>query len=223
MSLIADKLFNFYKDLDLSLQIKTGIQVLNPYKENSVLNINKSFYSNFYADNNTRILILGINPGRFGAGITGISFTDPIQLDQHLGFKNPFDKKPELSATFIHDAIREYGGPKKFYSKFHLSAVSPLGFVKNGININYYDDNDLLTEVKPFIIKSIFKQLEILGNRSICICIGQGKNLDFLKKLNQDYKWFEKIEILPHPRWILQYRRKQKNEFIQKYIRIFNI
>jgi len=35
--------------------------------------------------------------------------------------------------------------------------VSPLGFTKNGINLNYYDDKELLLAVAPFITDSIKK------------------------------------------------------------------
>lgn len=220
MAFTGDKLYQFYKSLNLNLPIINDIEVLNPYKEKTVLKINKAFFTKYYSDNKPRILALGINPGRFGAGITGISFTDPILLEQNLGLNNPFPKKPELSATFIHEVIRKFGGPKLFYKKFHLSAISPLGFVKNGININYYDDKDLFSAVKPFIVKSINEQLDILGHSGKSVCIGRGKNLEFLKNMNREYKWFEKIEILPHPRWVLQYRRKRKDEFIQEYIRL---
>ncbi len=39
-----------------------------------------------------RYLILGINPGRFGGGITGIPFTDPIRLQNICGIENDFQK-----------------------------------------------------------------------------------------------------------------------------------
>src|SRR5687768_18158258 len=45
-----------------------------------------------------------------------------------------------------------YGGCDKFYSDFFITAVSPLGFVKNGKNVNYYDDRELLYAVTPFKI-----------------------------------------------------------------------
>lgn len=39
--------------------------------------------------------ILGINPGRFGAGTTGIAFIDPIRLENECGINNSFPKKVE--------------------------------------------------------------------------------------------------------------------------------
>ncbi len=51
-----------------------------------------------------------------------------------------------------------------------------------------------------------------------CICIGGEKNYKFLAQLNDRYQWFEKIQGVPHPRFIMQYRRKQKEEYIQQYL-----
>ena len=52
----------------------------------------------------------------------------------------------------------------------------------------------------------------------VCFCIGEGENLKFLNKLNSAHKWFDKIEPVSHPRFIMQYRLKRKQEFIQQYI-----
>ena len=49
-----------------------------------------------------RHLLLGINPGRFGGGVTGIPFTDPIRLQNVCGIENNFEKKQELSSVFIY-------------------------------------------------------------------------------------------------------------------------
>ena len=53
----------------------------------------------------------------------------------------------------------------------------------------------------------------------ICFCIGEGENLKYLQKLNAEYKWFDKIESLPHPRFVMQYRLKRKEEYIGKYLK----
>jgi hypothetical protein len=96
--------------------------------------------------------------------------------------------------------------------------VSPLGFVKNGTNLNYYDDKKLLQAINPFIIKSIKKQISLGFETDHCICIGGDKNLKFLSALNDDYRFFGKIVPLPHPRFIMQYRRRQKENYIQQYL-----
>ena len=84
--------------------------------------------------------------------------------------------------------------------------------------INYYDDKKLAEAVTPFIIDCINKQIKIGFNTEICLCIGGEKNFKFLSALNNEHKWFDQIIPLPHPRFILQYRRKQKDQFIHQYL-----
>jgi hypothetical protein len=58
--------------------------------------------------------------------------------------------------------------------------------------------------------------------REFCIIIGKGKNEKFFEKINKEYKFFNEIISLPHPRWILQYRSKQKNIYMKEYINKLN-
>ena len=57
-------------------------------------------------------LILAINPGRLGAGVTNIAFTDPVHLERDCGIANDFPKREELSAqrsanADLRDALGE--------------------------------------------------------------------------------------------------------------------
>ena len=163
-------------------------------------------------------LMLGINPGRYGAGITGVNFTAPRQLKENCRIDHHLGLTSELSAEFIYDMIGEYGGVKKFYTNWFIGSVCPLGFIKNGKNINYYDDKKLMEAVTPFIVDCINKQVAIGFNTEKCLCIGGEKNFKFLSGLNNEHKWFGEIVPLPHPRFILQYRRKQKDQYIHQYL-----
>ena len=98
-------------------------------------------------------MLLGINPGRFGAGITGVNFTAPKQLREHCQIESNL-KGSELSAEFIYTMISEYGGVEKFYGEFFIGSVCPLGLVENGKNLNYYDRKDLLELIEPFIVQT---------------------------------------------------------------------
>lgn len=162
--------------------------------------------------------MLGINPGRFGAGITGINFTAPKQLKENCGINHPFKISTELSAEFIYEVIDRYGGLKRFYADWFIGAVCPLGFIKDGKNINYYNDKKLQTAVTPFIIDTLRQQLSFGFKTDYGICVGGEKNYKFLADLNDQYKWFQKIIPLPHPRFILQYRRRQKEDYIHQYL-----
>ena len=165
--------------------------------------------------------MLGINPGRFGGGVTGIPFTDPIRLEKECGIKNDFIKKQELSSVFIYEMINAYGGAEKFYHNYYISAISPLGFVKDGKNLNYYDDKILKQRIEPFVIDCINKQLSWGIIRDVCFCIGEGENLKYLQQLNNKYQWFKEIKPVSHPRFIMQYKLKQKQTYIQQYLDAF--
>lgn len=208
----------FLSGLDIEARLPKGIEVMNPYRDPYTLSLCGKFYRKYYHDQEQRSLLLGINPGRFGSGITGISFTDPIKLEKECGISNTFVKKPELSADFIYKVIRSLGGPEVFYRHYFISAVSPLGFTAKGKNINYYDDPKLEKAVRPFIIRSIDGLLQMGVNRDKCFCVGEGKNYEFLKKINEEQKWFSEIVPLAHPRFVMQYRRKQLNRYIQSYL-----
>jgi hypothetical protein len=224
MSTFAERIISFCRDLDFDGSLPNGISVMNPFRNNTgVLTTVSQFYQKFYNDNRERHLILGINPGRFGAGVTGIPFTDTIRLKEKCGLSIQGLKTYETSSVFIYEMIDHYGGPEKFYGDFFISAVSPLGFTSTGkkgkeINYNYYDSKELTDAMYDFIIDSLKKQLDFGIERNICFCLGTGKNFKFLSKLNNEYQFFRHIEPLEHPRFIMQYRLKEKEFHLEGYI-----
>ena len=214
----AEQLYEFYSSFQPQQKLPNGIQWLYPQKGEEVMTVVKAFLHKYFNDTQERKLMLGINPGRFGAGITGVNFTAAKQLSNDCGIEHPFKAGSELSAEFIYAMIAAYGGPGNFYSHFFIGSVCPLGFVKGGKNINYYDDKELKAAVTHFIVDSIEKQLSFPVDRTQCLCIGGEKNYKYLSGLNEKYQWFTQITPLPHPRFIMQYRRKQLDAFIQLYL-----
>ncbi|MBE0640296.1 MAG: DUF4918 family protein [Bacteroidales bacterium] len=217
MKTFAGKALEFYHKLNLAINVPE-IEVMNPYIHPVTFDLVTRFLNKYYADDQSRAFIFGINPGRFGAGVTGISFTDPINLEMHCGIPNHLPKKHELSSIFIYRVIEAYGGADQFFSKFFITAVSPLGFTKDGKNINYYDQLNLRDAVYPFALKCLNDQFEFGANTRIALCIGGDKNFRFLNTLNSEVKLFKEIIPLEHPRFIMQYRRKSINEFLIKYL-----
>ncbi len=224
MLTFADKAILFFSDLKFSAGLPEGISVMNPFTENSeVMKVVSGFYRKFYSDTRTRRLIMGINPGRFGAGVTGIPFTDTVRLSEKCGLSIQGTRSYETSSVFIYDMIEKYGGPSEFYSDYYISAVSPLGFTSAGrngkmVNFNYYDSRELTTNILDFVVDSLEKQLEFGIERDVCFCLGTGKNFSFLSKLNNDLGIFKRIEPLEHPRFIMQYRLKRKEFYLDSYI-----
>jgi hypothetical protein len=92
-----------------------------------------------------------------------------------------------------------------------------LGFTKDEKNLNYYDDIRLQKKLESFMIESIHAQLKFDIDRSVAYCLGEGQNYKYLQQLNQKHNFFEKIIPLAHPRFIMQYKRKSKSEYILQY------
>jgi len=225
--MFSQSVIRFFKELEFSGSLPPGISIMNPFRNNPhILPVITQFYKKFYNDTNQRYLIMGINPGRFGAGVTGIPFTDSKRLAEKCGLSIPDLKTFETSSVFVYEMIEAFGGVEQFYNKFFISAVCPLGFIlvndkgKN-INYNYYDNPKLTTAVKGFITDSLAKQLEFGIRKETCFCLGTGKNFNFLVKLNGELKVFDKIVPLEHPRFIMQYKSKQKDLYIKKYLEEF--
>ena len=214
--LLTEQIKLFYRNLTIPI-VPHGVEILHPQKVDEVVAVTSTFFDKYYSDARPRQLLFGINPGRFGAGTTGINFTAPRQLKQQLDIEHTFKDQSELSAEFIYEMINEYGGPEKFYGDFFLTSVCPLGFIKNGKNLNYYDDVQLAKSLEPYIVDSIEKQIRIFRPGPKCICIGGEKNFKYLKGLNEKHRFFEDIIPVAHPRFILQYRRKQKDSFLSEY------
>jgi hypothetical protein len=213
----ANNILDFLFHLTIPFKLPKDVEVLDAHQREDVQQVCTAFYKKYYNDNNKRHVLIGINPGRFGGGVTGVPFTDPIRLEKICGIKNDYQKKQELSSVFIYDMIEAFGGAQKFYGQFYFSAVSPLGFVKHGKNLNYYDDKVLLKKIEPFVIDCMNKQIAFGLVTNVCFCIGEGENLKYLRKLNDQHKWFDKIESVPHPRFIMQYKLKKKKDYIDIY------
>jgi Uracil DNA glycosylase superfamily len=220
----AEKIISFYGDVDFRGSLPPGIRIMNPFRNNpEILPVISKFYGKYYNDNKIRHLILGINPGRFGAGVTGIPFTDTIRLKEKCGIDLAGLKSFETSSVFIYEMIDRYGGPMKFYGDFYISSVSPLGFTAPGkggkeLNYNYYDNRELTKSIHDFAVGSIWKQIEFGIERDVCFCLGTGKNFRFLSELNNMQHFFKKIVPLEHPRFIMQYKSRAKQSYIESYL-----
>jgi hypothetical protein len=217
----GDRAFRFYTTLELRNRLPRGVVALNPYRTPRIRDYIRLFLRKFFSDNHKRVLVFGINPGRFGACITGVTFTDPIALETFCGVPNNLLKKRELSSVFIYEFIKFWGGPKKFYRDFFLTAVSPLGFVKNNRNFNFYDHPALLRDIKPFLIRSIESQLGFGARREAAILLGTGKIKQVFENLNGECSFFKTVLAVEHPRFIMQYRRRKLRDYLRKYSEIF--
>jgi Domain of unknown function (DUF4918) len=225
----ADRVIQFIRQLTYTGPgLPQNIQIMNPFRDSpGIMDIAEAFYQKYYNDYRPRNIILGINPGRLGAGLTGIPFTDPKRLvaDCQIEYHGKITHEP--SSVFIYEAIRGYGGARAFYRNFYINSVCSLGFTSfdaNGKekNYNYYDSKELVQAVYPFIVENIRKQISLGVNTASCLCLGTGKNEEFLRKLNEKYGFFTEIIALEHPRYIMQYKSLSRQSYIDKYVSVFN-
>jgi len=214
----ADKVIEYHFDLTEQWKLPKGFELIQVFDQSDTQIVFSKFYKKYFSDQSPRKLIVGINPGRFGAGVTGVPFTDPHYLEESCKIKNDFPKRKELSAIYIDDLIMAMGGHKKFYSEYYISSVCPLGFIKNGINANYYDDPKLTKAVKKHIVRHLNEQIQLGCETKKVYSLGKGKNYKFLKKLNQEINLFDEVVPLPHPRWVMQYKLKHKAEILEQTI-----
>lgn len=219
--LLHEHIISYLSNLSINFHLPTDVEVMNPYQDVATMEVVKNFYGKYYADNNSRFLIVGINPGRFGGGVTGIPFTDPIRLRQYCHIENNWPAKQELSSVFVYNLISRFGGPEEFYKRFFFTSISPLGFVKHGKNMNYYDDKALATAVEPFAVKCFLEQIDWGMSARVVFCLGEGTNYKYFNLLNQRHKLFDEIVPLPHPRFIMQYKLKSSQLYVEKYLAAF--
>lgn len=221
--MLADKILNFLFSLQKPLGLPDGVEVMNPFHQPETQHLCETFYHQYYGDDKPRRMIIGINPGRFGGGTTGIPFTDPIRLETMCKISNSFPKKQELSSVFVYDVIDAFGGPCSFYQHFYITSVFPLGFTRNGKNLNYYDEKALEETIKPMALNYLREQINFGLKTDISYCFGEGKNFKFLQKLNAQHHLFGQIIPLSHPRFVMQYRLKKKEEYIRQYLDAFGL
>lgn len=225
----AERILEFYYGLKFDQTLlDSDLAVLNPFEGARVEQEQalSQFYQTFYSDNTPRNLILGINPGRLGAGATGIPFTDTKRLVE-CGIAFDTFSTHEPSSVFVYEAINAFGGAASFYQEFFIGSVCPLGFtvLKNGnwVNFNYYDRTSFTKALAPYLLEQIRAQIELAGKNERILVFGTGKNLKFLSQLNKEFNFTPELIPLEHPRYIMQYKYRDREAYIAKYLEAFSL
>lgn len=223
----GDKVIDFNRNLQYSDLLPENYRVINPYFDNpDTMKVMQAFYHKFYNDNKQRRFIIGINPSRHGAGVTGVPFTDTKRLESVCGIKMEAAHTHEISSVFLYDMIAAFGGANAFYKQFYINSPFPLAIVRktkegNWLNANYYDDSKLFERVKEYMISSLKSHISMGLDTSLVYVLGK-KNAVFIQKLNKEAKLFDNFKVLEHPRYIQQYKSKEKQLYIDKYILTLN-
>ncbi len=219
MSTFADRLLHFLHTFPLPGALPAGVEALSPFREPAVYDLLSQFAHKFYADNRPRVAVLGINPGRLGMGRTGVAFTDPGALAEFCGIAHGLPRqRPEISAQFVYQVVAALGGPAAFYQHFYLGSVYPLVLLRNGLNYNYYDAPALTKSLWPYMQRSLRQQVTDLGLRTdVAVSLGK-RNGIFFNRLNDELGLFKKIIVLDHPRYLMQYHRRDLAANVAKYV-----
>lgn len=223
----GNKVIEFNKGLIYTGSLPPGFQVLNPYLDNpETMKVMREFYKKYYADENRRKFIIGINPSRHGAGITGVPFTDTKRLHSICGIEMVTAYTHEVSSVFVYEMIEQFGGAEMFFNDFYINSPFPLAIIRQGkngkwVNANYYDDLQLYESVKLFMMESLREHISLGLDTDEVYVLGK-KNARFIAMMNEEANLFKSIIVLEHPRFIQQYKFKDKQLYIDKYLQAFN-
>ena len=225
----AEQVIAFNTNLHLSVTLPDQVAVMNPFQDNAfALPVSRQFYRKYYDDTHKRYLVLGINPGRHGAGLTGVPFTDTKRMEAFCGIPVDGVHSHEPSSEFVYEVVQAYGGAATFYRDFYINSVCPLGFLKQNskgkwVNYNYYDSKALTQAVEPFILQTLRQQIDFGVYTEKVFCMGSGKNYNYLMDLNEREELFGDIIPLDHPRYIIQYKRKLMPQYIDRWVELLGM
>lgn len=126
----------------------TNIRILKDFQENWDAVV--GFNNRYYGTGIPKIVLCGINPGRLGAGKTGIPFIDFESLSRRLpGVSSRTDS--ERSAQFFSQIVDHFGAVN-FYASLYVTNISFVGYAKNSKNVNF----DMLPTNAQYKVQSLF-------------------------------------------------------------------
>ncbi|ATW04432.1 uracil-DNA glycosylase family protein [Sphingorhabdus sp. YGSMI21] len=215
----ADRVIDFYNSFEKFAWTDGELALVSPVGNERRQAAFEKFCHKFYHDNNDRVFCLGINPSRVRNSSTGVPYTDGFALENTCEIQNDFSKSRELSSIFFNKAVEHFGGAEEFYKSFYPGAVFPLSILSSKKYCNYYDSN-VPEKVREMIPEMLQEQCKIGSNRRLII-IGSGDNAKHLGRLNDELGLFDWVEILEHPRYIMQYKSKDLETYLEKYVGVF--
>lgn len=168
-----------------------------------------AFWDRYYAQAVPRSVICGLNPGRFGAGKTGIPFLDFQSLSQLMPGVDRQDS--EKSAAFFYKVIQAYGSDA-FFRHFYVTNVASVGFLCDGRNLNYPD----LPKAALAIVEANFCEEMKIVKPTCLISLGTAVQHTARKLLSLDVDCTLR---LPHPAWVATYRSREMEKWVDEYVK----
>lgn len=215
----ADRLLSFLTEFPLPPPLPEGVTALSPYQEPGPRELLTQFAQRYYTGEQPRVALLGINPGRLGNGRTGVAFTDPAALAA-WGIPNELPRRREPSSEFMQAVVGALGGPAEFYQRFFLGSLYPLVLLKDGRNYNFYDSPAVTSTLWPSIQDAVRRQATEVGMaQHAAVCLGRRNGLYF-QRLNEELHLFGQLHILDHPRFLMQYKRRDLAANVARYVEV---
>jgi hypothetical protein len=224
MKTFGEKVLHFIKHLAYTgAELPKNKVIYNPFKDlTQPLHIAKQFYEKYFNDSHARCALFGINPFKWGAGLTGIPFTDYKRLQSECQIAYDGKGSHENSSLFIYEMINAFGGVENFYRQFYFCWLCPVGFLDpsdpDDKGVSYYVSKELKAIATPLIIENIRRQISIGVRSDLCFVIGSGENDKAFRHLNDRYHFFEKIVTLEHPGFIVRYHNKDRRAYVHRYV-----
>lgn len=214
MNLLLENLKRYIVDDEFKTNIESeNIQMLcEAYEFNkSCINL---FWNRYYEKHLPKIVICGINPGRFGAGQTGIPFLDNHSLSE-MGFPVTSSDR-ERSADFFYSVVQAIG-IEVFFKTFYVTNLSAIGYIKQKKNINYYD---LPKNARQTVFDNFLTEMDhIKPTHIITLSVLVQNDIKSLIKEGTLSSGIDCSLRLPHPAWIMTYRQKSKQVWGEIYIK----
>ena len=221
MEKIIDLHVNFYEEIMAEPEVTTifereNIKVLDGFIQN--IDLVRTYYQTFYETGSDRIVLCGINPGKLGAGKTGIPFLDFQSVSQLFSDIQLSDS--ERSAQFIWSVMNEIG-IDDFYDHVYMTNISWFGFTKNGNNLNYYDLPGSLSET---FTSSFITEMEIV-KPSVIIPLSEKVEQTLKQMVNKGDLRYPIAERLAHPYFcsIGKNEPKYKQIYLEKISSFINV
>ncbi len=166
METIVDRKLEFHRDITQGgrrwigeLLRREGISILPGFMERIALV--RAFFRRYYGAPGPRVVLCGINPGRLGAGRTGLPFIDFQALSELMpGCR---ERGRERSARFVAGVIGHFGA-RRFFDGVYLTNLSWFGFEREGRNVNV---DALPVAVQREIRASLAEELKIVRPKAI--------------------------------------------------------
>lgn len=213
MTDFSDKYFSDFEEFKKEFSddlLSKDLVVLDDFLQNK--NNIKRYYEKYVSKNKPKIVLCGINPGRFGAGLTGIPFIDFKSLSKMLNDINRTET--EQSAQFFFRVIEKIG-KERFYQNCYVTNISKFGFAEQGKsrNVNYYD---LPKNTQRWLLDRFCEEMNFI-NPNIIIPLSQNveHSLNLLK--DEGKLSFNIGERINHPSWVMTYRKNDEDIWIKKY------